>query len=746
MRAIDKLKQKSIPIIAGMLIVAAAFWFEVTPDPTFSTVRERLNSIIYDLRMQLGILTKKRLTPSQTDIMIVDIDEKSLKLEGRWPWPRDKMRELLDQIREAKASVIAFDVVFAEAQMNLADEVVNEMAQDKITDPALVQNIHKYDYYFDFDKEFATALGQKNDVVLGFIFSSDPEDNIGTLPKPLLTLSPEKMQQIQLNNLPGKIANLAILQDSAKHGGFVTTLTDYDGIHRRSSIVMSHKDGIYPSLALAAVMQYYYLDTVDIHFAEVDNRLAMTDFTMGNTEIPTDAYGQVLVPYKGPSETFPSLSAADILSKKIDPALLTNKIVFIGASAIGLGDLHATPFETSFPGVEIHATIADALLKASFPSIPDWALGARAFVIVTLGILLAICLPYLSVLWVVAIPIVMSAGIGSSSMWLFTTKNVYLSSITIYLMMLGLIIVNVVYGFLFESRKRMQLKEMFGQYVPPAHVEKMSESKLQYSFEGESRDMSVLFADIRSFTSISEKLDPTQLKKLLNDYFTPMTKIIFDNGGTIDKYVGDMIMAFWGAPLENPHHALDAVKAGFAMQQAAAQMEGQFKEMGVDAINIGVGINSGFMNVGDMGSKYRRSYTVLGDTVNLASRLESSTKFYHANFIISQNTLTGCNGEVVARHLDRVKVVGKAEAIEIYHPICMKKDASPEILQELEDLKQAETLYYNAEWDIALVAYQQLKERYPETALYDIYIERIQELKEKGTTAPWDGCYVRVSK
>jgi adenylate cyclase len=746
MRILHKIQQKLIPIFLGFLVIIASFWFEVTSNPSASTVRDRLNNIIYDLRMQISVLHDKPISPSATDVFIIDIDENSLKLEGRWPWSRDKISDLLKVIREGGPSVIAFDVVFAEAQENIGDEMIEELAQDKVNNPGLTKTLKDYKKYFDFDQEFADTISKQNDVVLGFILSADPLDSIGALPDPLMILTPEEAKKVYLNTLPGQIGNLPVLQQAAKMGGFVTTLTDVDGSIRHAPLVMAHIDKVYPSLGLAAVMQYYFINKVDINFVQTNDRLAMTDLSFGNTEIRTDAYGQVLIPYKGISGTFPTYSASDILQKKIDPNLMKNKIAFVGASALGLGDLHATPFETSFSGVEIHATMADALLKASFPSIPDWSIGAKIFAIMVIGLFLSLLLPFLSVFWLVFIPILMGVIVGGSSIWLFTEKNIYLSSITVYLMMAGLIAVNVIYGFLFESRKRAALKEMFGQYVPPAHVEKMSESKIQYTFEGESRDMSVLFADIRSFTSISEKLDPTQLKKLLNDYFTPMTKIIFDHGGTIDKYVGDMIMAFWGAPLENTHHALDAVKAGFAMQKAADDMAGKFQDMNVNEIHIGVGINSGFMNVGDMGSKYRRSYTVLGDTVNLASRLESSTKFYHANFIISANTLEGCHGEVIARHLDRVKVVGKADAIEIYHPLCMKDEATPALLEELELLKQAEHYYYQAQWDEATALYEQLKSQHPDVGLYDLYIERIKELKEKGTTAPWDGCYVRVSK
>lgn len=747
MQIIHKLKQKWTPVLCGLILVGLSLGFEVSTDPHLMTVRERLNSIIYDVRMRISVSThQEHAQKGHSDVVIVDVDEKSLAAVGQWPWTRDKLAQLLEQLRKDGALVIAFDVVFAESQKNAAESLIKELNSEGIETPELKKNIELYRSQVDHDAEFAAKLAEKNDVVLGYILSDDSKNKSGQLPPPLMSLTPEEKNDIILNDLPGQIGNIPILQISAVKGGFVSTLTDSDGVIRRLPLVLEHHAGIYPSLGLAAVMQYYFLDTVKLKFINTELGSVLTSVTLGNEAIATDAQGQVLVPYQGYSRTIPYVSASDVLLREIDPKLIENKIVFVGASAIGLGDLHTTPFETSYPGVEVHATVAQALLTSSFAAVPDWSLGALAFAIVLLGTFLALTLPYLSFIWVLMLPVFLSFLVGALSFWLYETYYLYLSSITLYLMMFSIAIVNAIYGYMFESRKRLQLKEMFGQYVPAAHVEKMSESENQYSFDGESREMSVLFADIRNFTHISESLDPSQLKKLLNEYFTPMTKIIFDHGGTIDKYVGDMIMAFWGAPLENKNHSLDAVMAAFEMQKMAESMTDKFKEIGVNEIKIGVGINSGFMNVGDMGSQYRRSYTVLGDTVNLASRLESSTKFYHSNFIISDNTLEGCHGEIIARHLDRVKVIGKDQAIEIYQPLCTKEAVTPMLREELELHEKAQGLYYEARWDESMRLYEALHKKYPEVGLYPLYIDRIKSLKEKGVKAPWDGCYVRVDK
>lgn len=739
---LKKIKQKLIPITLGLVIVFAAFWFETTQRPTPELIRHRLNDIVYDIRMQVGLTLQKNRIDS--DVLIVDVDEQSLKAEGRWPWSRSKMGALLDTLRDMGAAVVAFDVIFSEPELNISSAILTELPDEIAISESTKSDLKKLEPHFDYDSHFAKHI--ESDTVLGFILTYNPENAVGVLPEPILTIAPDQVDRVLITNMPGYIAPLPVLLKQEPHTGFVTNISDEDGIIRHYPIVLRHGDKVFPSLALEAVRQYLFLDEVKFNFVEVEDDLVLTGVELGQLDIPTDEFGQVLVPYQGFDHTYTYISATDILNNNVDPERLNGKIVFVGTSAIGLGDLHATPFDSSFPGVEIHATVADIMLHKTFPVEPDWDLGAIVMMIFFFGFVFAIIIPFMNVLLSIFVPMLVMCALIYFNLWLWSAQGIYLSGVIVYIMMFLISLVNIAYGYIFEARKRHQLKDMFGQYVPAAHVEQMSESSKAYTFEGESRDMSVLFADIRSFTTISEKLEPNQLKRLLNDYFTPMTKIIFDNGGTIDKYVGDMIMAFWGAPLENPNHKRDAVMAGFEMLKAAKEMHHQFSDMGVEEINIGVGINSGPMNVGDMGSTYRRSYTVLGDSVNLGSRLESATKFYGVSFIISEETYEGCRDTIVARHLDRVKVKGKADAVEIYEPICTMDELTPELKKELEQLDQAQSLYLEAQWDEASARFKKLHEAYPDVKIYGMYIERIQALKESGIGPDWDGCFVREEK
>jgi len=312
------------------------------------------------------------------------------------------------------------------------------------------------------------------------------------------------------------------------------------------------------------------------------------------------------------------------------------------------------------------------------------------------------------------------------------------------LLTIALTMVFVADGFLKENASRKMLKGMFDQYVPPAHIDQMMSNPDGYSFAGESKELTVLFSDIRSFTNISESLTAQELKLMLNTYFTPITKEIFDHHGTIDKYVGDMVMAFWGAPVADDNHRYHAVVTALRMQEVTEQLKVLFKAQGLPEINIGVGVNTGMMNVGDMGSSYRRSYTVLGDAVNLGSRLESITKFYGAKILIGEETYDHIKG-VVCRFVDKIQVKGKEEAIRVYEPIGLEGDVSVAVLTELAAYEQAYGLYIEQRWADSEVAFRQLKSEY-DRVLYDVYLERIADLKHQTLPDHWDGTFRHTSK
>ncbi|MEX2468603.1 MAG: adenylate/guanylate cyclase domain-containing protein, partial [Pseudohongiellaceae bacterium] len=484
----------------------------------------------------------------------------------------------------------------------------------------------------------------------------------------------------------------------------------------------------------------------------------------------------VLVPYLGPSslrsdEPFEYVSATDVLNDNEEPDVFVNSLVLIGTSAPGLQDIRTTPLDQVYPGVEVHANMLHALLESqpvavvggeqsdtrslfadfqrgdsvNFPYRPDWEPGAVLTAIVVLGLVMSLLFPRMGAPTMALTAIVLVAVVGWGNFQLWSVYRMDFSLFILLLLVLAITAVNLVYGFLAESQTRKVIKGMFDQYVPPAHIDSMLENPDNYTFEGESKELTVLFLDIRSFTTISEALSATELKTLLNDFFTPITEIIFKHSGTIDKYVGDMVMAFWGAPLDDPRHRDNAVRGGLEMLERVEELREEFDRRGYPAVNIGVGINTGMMNVGDMGSTYRRSYTVLGDAVNLGSRLEGLTKFYGIRLLIGEETARELDGFLL-RLIDRVKVKGKHEAVECFEPLCQLESAGEQLQARVGKYHEALAHYFAQEWDQAEALLNELAAAEPGTLLYRVYLERIATLRETPLPEDWDGSFEHTSK
>lgn len=731
---------KWVPVCLGLLILALALGAQVTRWAPVQQVVQRLELLAYDVRINRLPLPPRQET---TRIVIIDVDEQSLREEGRWPWPRDRLGELVRQLANAGVAVVAFDVLFSEPDRNPATEVL-EHIREAMDESVLAPVLERAARQLDRDRRFAEQL-EDMDVVLGFALQHEGASSTGLLPPPLLHLEAPRQQRLTVLALPRYTANLAALQESAGHAGFLNTTPDLDGTIRRSPLILRHGEGLYASLALEAARLYQLLDDVGIETAAIADREVVEAIRLGRQRIPTDAQGSVLIPYRGTAGSFPTLSAAAVLRGEAEPGQLENTIALVGTSAIGLADLKSTPVQNVFPGVEIQASILDGILNRGFPTQPAWANGADFLAMLLVGLLLALLLPQLGPLWLLLVSLLVMAGWITVNGWLWSRHGLVLNIALPMLMVLMLAIVNMAYGFLFESRRRFQLKHLFGQYVPPQLVEEMSRDPAQYHAEGESREMSVLFADIRSFTTISESLSANDLKDMLNRFFTPMTRIIFEHRGTIDKYVGDMIMAFWGAPLRDEAHAGHAVRAALAMLRQVEAMKPELRALGYPEINIGVGVNTGPMNVGDMGSEFRRAYTVLGDAVNLASRLEGLTKYYGVGLVVGPLTREQAP-EFVYRPLDRVKVKGKHEGVEVFEPVCLRDEADETLLREIGDFRSALDLFRSRRWDEAEQALGKLLERYGERRIYHLYRERIQVLRHQDLPTDWDGVFERREK
>jgi len=731
---------KRWPILIGMLLLLFALWLQITTHPTVKTFLTRLDNMAYDVQLRTKIFTHHEKPAG--NVAVVDIDDRSLKIEGRWPWSRKKMALLLNNLAAEGVVVIALDVMFSEKENNIADDLLDDLTKKKLLTPPINAAINQVKPEFDYDAKLAESLANK-DIVLGMTFVPYKEIS-GVLPQPIMALTTPVEKALDFIEWPGFISDVAILQNAAKMGGFINVIPDQDGIIRRVSLLMRYQDKLYPSLAFAAI-KLFLLSDIKLISNIYGDKPQLEAIQIADHIIPTDAQAQMLVPFRGKSYTFPYYSATDILHNTLPPNTLAGKIIFLGTSATGLGDLRGTAIEGVYPGVEVQATIADGILSNNFYSKPEWTHGTEIFITLILGFVLAILFPFLGprLLTILIIVIPTALVFINNGFWIKT--GLIISVLIPISLTILLAIANMVYGYLFETRRRERLKEMFGQYVPEKHIDSMLKASGGFALTGEDREMTVLFADIRNFTTISEPMTATELKEMLNQFFTPMTEIIFKYRGTIDKYIGDLIMAFWGAPLKDNKHAEHAISAALDMQVAVKKLKPVFAAQGWAEVTIGIGLNSGVMSVGDMGSQFRRNYTVLGDAVNLGSRVEGLTKFYGVKIMVTEATQKN-QTKFLFRQIDRVRVKGKKLGVTIFEVICKKTEATRERIIEVQQSDQALNYYFNRQWDAAIALLNTLHAAHPETKVYKIYLKRIAEFKQNPPAEDWDGVYEHVNK
>lgn len=713
---------------------------------------DNLENLVYDTRLQL---TMPRTVDSR--IVILDIDEKSLAEkerggEGRWPWSRDRLALLLDRLFDKyQVAIVGFDVLFAERDESSGVRVLERLGEKELKNvPQFQEALRQIKPELEYDNMFAQRMKGRA-VVLGYSFSKEEPGAApkkGLLPMPAFPAGAFAGRPMNFDAYNGYTANLAELQSHAAGAGHINPYVDMDGIIRRVPMLAEYAGAYYEPLSLAMVRVLFGVPPVKPLFADEGlsgNYAGLEWLQVGSLKIPVDDTVSALVPYRGRQGSFNYYSIVDVLNERIDIAELQGKIVLIGTTAPGLKDQRSTPVDPVYPGVEIHANLIAGMLDENIKQRPPYVVGAEFMLLLLSGVAMALLLPFLSPFKSMLVTLLVMVVVIATNLMVFHLGNLVLPLASGMVMILMLFTFNMAYGFFVEARGKRQITGLFGQYVPPELVDEMARNPESFSMEGESREMTVLFTDVRGFTTISEGLDPKALSALMNEFLTPLTEVIYRHRGTIDKYMGDCIMAFWGAPLADPAHAKNAILAAIEMQQVLRGLQPHFRSKNWPEIKIGVGLNTGRMSVGNMGSRIRLAYTVMGDAVNLASRLEGITKEYGADIIVGEGTRNAVP-DVVFQELDRVRVKGKDQAVAIFQPLGLSGQLEAGRTEEARLFQQALELYRNQDWDMAELRLAELLNVSPDSKLYRIYLERVAFLRANPPGPGWDGAFTFETK
>ena len=749
-------------VIPGLLLVGAVMLRAADPAP----IQEIRNWVFDNYQRQ-----QPRIYDKELPVRIADIDERSLETFGQWPWSRITVAKVVDRLRDLGAAVIAFDILFAEPDRTSPQAVAKNLPDD----PTFQQTKAEMKALPDPDAVLATAIGQVQ-TVLGFALLPYDPKRPETRPAPVggfvaIGDSPLDFTPVY----PHVVAALPQLQASATGNGNVNALPDKDGVIRSIPLIAGYQpgavaysvDALLPSLSLEAVRIALQAKSFTIRsshssgeaFAgQVADGIGAIRIEGTPIVIKTDRGGQLPLHDTGhqPERFF---SVADLFSPNFPRSEVEGRIILVGTSVEGLKDIQTSPLESRIAGVEIHAEAIEQILEIAMGKgqqlqRPYWSDLAETGYLILFG-LLAIAFAYRAgAVTAVAIALASLVIAFGASWWLFTTRGwlvdpLYPAGTAVAVVMVGSTIT-----FIRTEREKAHIRGAFSLYLSPEMVNRVAENPELLKLGGENREITVMFTDIRGFTKLSEGLDPQGLTHVINAFLTPMSNLIKDHHGTIDKYIGDCIMAFWNAPLDVPHHAREAVKTAVEMRRTLKRLNEQFAAEAQAAgkapvkLKAGVGLNTGIGCVGNMGSEQRFAYSALGDTVNTASRLESLSPAYFVDLVFSEETAKDV-ADFALLELDQVKVKGKVVPIRIYTCLGFETYAARleyQTLRAHHDRMLA--AYRSQDWETAEAELQACLEVAPERLrpFYGLYRARIDDFRAYPPGAEWDGVYVAKSK
>jgi adenylate cyclase len=711
-------------------------------------------------------------------IVIVGIDEKTLQKIGSYPLPRDSYALLVNRLSAGGASIIALDATFPTPETNSARDALENLKRTlgPAASPALLKKIDELETSSDQDANFARAVKSAGNVILGHVFlekaraeSADPKlaeeyfNIVWAKVFPQVVKAPSKdghdfdmgeaFKAAHGMVYEGVEANIPKLAEVAASYGFININPDPDGTLRHALLIARYRDqDFFPSLAVQVVREYEQIP--DQNIVAYIGEVGVTSIQLGHHIIRQIPTGTKLINYTGPYGTYAHYSMWDVMSGEVPPETFRDKIVLVGSTAIAIGDMRNTPFpeeNAAYMGVEVHANIIDNILHSEergrgflTRGMNEELLDIGAILIFGLGF--GVVFGPVEPLKSTVAMLLTLAGFGWFVSYLFAHQARWLS----FVIPAGTLFVNyaVVTSFrmIFEEREKRKIRKTFSQYLSPDVIGLIEKDPQRYIRPGgEIKELTVMFSDIRGFTTISEGLTPDELVSLLNEYLGEMTEIVFSNQGTLDKYIGDAIMAFWGSPYPQEDHAIRGCQCALQMVRRLESLNAKWEAEGRRPISIGIGLNTGLLNVGNMGSAKRLAWTVMGDNVNLASRLEGINKQYQTQIVISEATHQQIGGRFVCRELDRIRVKGKNQPVEIYELLDFASE-EPKYAPLLNRFAHAMTAYRAQDWRAAAAEFGQLLRDYPDDGPIRVFLQRALEFMETAPEPDWDGVYVMKSK
>ncbi len=733
-----------VPLIVTMAVIALAL-----------AIMKPAGLAQFELKsLDFRFMARGNITPDPR-VAIIAVDDDALSEIGRWPWSRDKIAEVVDKVLgKYGAKALGFDMVFSEEQTNVVDEAVRLLNKNVVdtygsNTEEHMQWLKSQRAYGDVDAVLEGTLSKRKDkLVPGYFFypqsggapdlvKSKLEEEAALIRSLAMTSSFSKQALHSLPHIAAIEGNIPRVTKAVDAIGFFNFFPDPDGTVRRIPL-MAEMDGyVYPSMAMQTLRMF--LEWPDM--AVVVGDVGVEEVRLGPLEIETGPSGSMLLNHYGPGKTFPHYSAADILNDRLKGDELKDKVVIFGVTAVAVLDIRATPFDPVFPGVEAHAVAISNILNNEELRRPPSVEVIELLMVLLLSLFAGYLVhgrpPAVQGLIIIGFPLLIVAV----SQWLFTEYYIWIEETFLIVGVLLTTVPTALLGYIVESRKRAFIHDAFSHYLAPSVVENLSKNPDALKLGGEEKYITAFFSDIASFSTFSEKLTPSELVHFLNRYLTAMSDILLEEQGTIDKYEGDAIISFFGAPLDMDDHALRCVVAALRQQKRLAELREEWKGEGLPEVHIRIGINSGPMVVGNMGTELSMNYTMMGDHVNLAARLEGVCKAYRVPILMSRDTYTEVRDHVAARFVDRVRVVGRNKPVDLYQPMALRIDVSDEQQQEFRTYEKAWSMMLHGEYKEALKLMTKLYAMSPHDGLYEVMIARLKTYVHTPPPDDWTGVF-----